>query len=293
MKGAPYLKQYPLIQKAIEYIESHLDENINLNDVSRATGYSYYHMTRIFTAVLGESVGHYIKRRKLYKASEKLIYSNQKVIDIAIDCGFESAEAFSRAFKSVFNKSPIEYRKTGLNLVLNTKKEISPKDVFHIANNISHSPKIFHIEEITIVGIKEVTSLSDNKIPKLWQQLHQNYKDLYDSKEIGYSICETQNTIYTKDGDVLFSVMVGYPISNFKKIPPTLSKKIITGGKYAVFTHYGTLEYLYQTYQYIFGTWLQTSKETLDDREDFEVYDKEIISFDDPHNIVKLFIPIK
>lgn len=53
------------------------------------------------------------------------------------------------------------------------------------------------------------------------------------------------------------------------------------------------LETLYKTYQYIFETWLQTTREELDDREDFEVYEHEILSFDDPDNEVKIFIPIK
>ena len=60
-----------------------------------------------------------------------------------------------------------------------------------------------------------------------------------------------------------------------------------------MFTHRGTLGNLYQTYQYIFGTWLQTTKEELDDREDFEFYGHEVLSFDDPDNDVKIFIPIK
>lgn len=96
------MKRYPPLERAITYIEAHLNENIGLNEVSRETGYSYYHMTRLFSSVLGESVGHYINRRRLYNASEKLIHSDQKVIDIALDCGYESSEAFSRAFKAVF-----------------------------------------------------------------------------------------------------------------------------------------------------------------------------------------------
>ena len=48
-----------------------------------------------------------------------------------------------------------------------------------------------------------------------------------------------------------------------------------------------------QSYQYIYGTWLASTKEELDDREDFQIYEREVISFDDPENVVKIFIPIK
>lgn len=96
------MKELSPLERAIEYIEMHLDESIGLNDVSRETGYSYYYMTRLFSSVLGEPAGRYISRRRLYKASEKLLYTDRRVIDIALESGFESSEAFSRAFKAVF-----------------------------------------------------------------------------------------------------------------------------------------------------------------------------------------------
>lgn len=70
-------------------------------------------------------------------------------------------------------------------------------------------------------------------------------------------------------------------------------KKILQAGKYAVFDHRGTLANLFKTYQYIFGTGLQTTKMELDDREDFEVYGRDVWSFDDPNNEVEIYIPVK
>lgn len=286
------MKQYSPLEKAVEYIEAHLNEQIGLGDVSRETGYSYYHMTRMFSSILGESVGRYINRRRLYKASEQLIYSEQKVIDIALECGFESSEAFSRAFKTAFGCSPVDYRKAGLDFVMNAKKQLVPEDVSHIANNISRSPEIVLLEETKIAGLRGTTSLSDNRIPELWKQFHSLPKEVF-AAPVGYSICETKQTAYTKDGDVLFSVMVGGPVHDFDYLPQELSIKTLSAGKYAVFTHRGTLANLFKTYQYIFGTWLQSTKEELDDREDFEIYEHEIRSFDGPDNKVKIFIPVK
>ena len=59
------MKPISILEKAVEYIEAHLSDPISLSDVSRETGYSYYHMTRLFTAVSGESVNRYIHRRRL------------------------------------------------------------------------------------------------------------------------------------------------------------------------------------------------------------------------------------
>lgn len=285
-------KLFPL-ERAITYIESHLCEDIGLEDVSRETGYSYYYMTRLFASVLGESVGHYINRRRLYDASEKLVHSNKRITDIAFDSGFSSSEAFSRAFKSVFGCSPSAYRKAGLNLVVNAKRELVPEDVYHIANNISHSPQILLMEERKVAGIRGSVALSDNQIPALWEAFLRRYKKKFDFTGTGYSICETQQTAYTKEGDISFSVVVGGSVNSFNGLPQTLSKKILPAGRYAVFTHRGTFANLFKTYQYIYGTWLLTTKEELDDREDFEVYERKVSSFDDPENEVKIYIPVK
>ena len=298
VEGGAVLNQISPLERAIEYIEHHLNENIGLSDVSRETGYSYYHMTRLFSSVLGESVGRYINRRRLYNASEKLIHSNQRVIDIALDCGFQSPEAFSRAFKAAFGSSPVEYRRAGLDLVVNAKRKLLPEDVAHIAANISHSPELVTRKETKIAGLRGTTSLSDNRLPALWEEflrLHKGLKDLFLPSGAGYGICETQQTTYTQDGDILFAVMVGSPVDDFDHLPPALSleQKVLRAGRYAVFTHRGTFANLVKTYQYIFGTWLPTAGVELDDREDFEVYEREVLSFDDSSNEVKIFIPIK
>lgn len=292
LEGGVILKELAPLEKAIGYIEEHLNENIGLHEVSKAAGYSYYHMTRIFSSVLGESVGKYINRRRLYIASEKLIYTSNRIIDIALDCGFETPEAFSRAFKLVFDCTPTDYRRAGLNQVTSAKRKMLPTDVYHIAHNISHIPTICLLKENRIVGIRGITTLSDNQIPQLWKQFL-SFNDNFATKEIGYEICETQQTTYTKEGDVSFSVFIGIPAECLDNIPKDFIEKKLIGGKYAVFTHYGTFANLFQSYQYIYGTWLASSKEKLDDREDFQLYEREVLSFDDPDNIVKIYIPIK
>lgn len=87
--------------------------------------------------------------------------------------------------------------------------------------------------------------------------------------------------------------MVGSPVESFENLPQPLAKKILRAGRYAVFTHRGTFANLFKTYQYIFGTWLPAAGEELDGREDFEVYRRKVLSFDDSNNEVEIFIPLK
>ena len=173
------------------------------------------------------------------------------------------------------------------------KRQLLPGDVPHIAAGISHSPEILQMtEEIKIAGLRDITSISQNRIPQLWDQFLRFHGDLYELTETAYSICETRQTAYAEDGDVTFSVMVGSPVPDFSNLPETLAQSTLRPGKYAVFTHRGSLEKLLQTYQYIYGTWLPSSGQRLDDRDDFEVYERKVLAMQDPENEVKLYIPV-
>ncbi len=108
-------------------------------DVAKEAGYSYYHFTRMFQALLGESIGNYVQKRRLFNGASQLLYSNRKIIDIALDCGFDSPEAFSRAFKSVYRVSPKEYRKNRLEVFIGHKKEMGMDLIKHITEIYSQT----------------------------------------------------------------------------------------------------------------------------------------------------------
>ena len=69
-----------VLEQAVIYIEQHLNEGLSVEEVSKVTGYSYYHLNRQFIAVLGESIGNYIKKRRLANAAQKLLYTDEKII---------------------------------------------------------------------------------------------------------------------------------------------------------------------------------------------------------------------
>lgn len=283
------MKQLTPLERALEYIEAHLNENVNLRDVSRETGYSYCHMTRLFSAALGEPVGRYIHRRRLYAASQQLVRTDRRIIEIALESGFASPEAFSRAFKAAFGSSPADYRRAGIDRVVGAKRGLEPADVHHIAAGISLTPEILTLGETRLAGLRGATSLSDNRLPALWER----FLALRPAPGPWYGVCETQQTAYTPDGDVSFSALVGGPVEALDGLPPPLVGKTLAGGRCAVFTHRGSFANLFKTYQYIYGTWLPAAGVELDGREDFERYARAVTSFDDPDNEVEIFIPIK
>ena len=101
------------IETVIDYIETHLDGKLDLEQVSEAVHYSKYHLHRMFTNTVGMTVHDYVQRRQLTEAAKFLVFSDKPIIEIAFICGYESQQSFSAAFKSMYKIPPAEYRDNG------------------------------------------------------------------------------------------------------------------------------------------------------------------------------------
>lgn len=102
------------ISATISYIETHLNEKLDLDMVANAIGYSKYHLHRMFTNTVGLTLHNYIQRRQLTKAAKLLVFSEKPIIEIALIAGYESQQAFTTIFKSMYKQTPMEYRQKGI-----------------------------------------------------------------------------------------------------------------------------------------------------------------------------------
>lgn len=98
------------ITTAIEYIEKNLGEKLDLETVAQQAHYSKYHLHRIFADTIGLTIHDYVQRRKLTEAAKLLVFSDKPIIQIALIAGYESQQAFTTIFKSMYKKSPNQYR---------------------------------------------------------------------------------------------------------------------------------------------------------------------------------------
>ncbi len=101
------------MEDVIDYMENHLDGKLDLEKVSEAVHYSKYHLHRVFTGTVGMTVHDYVQRRQLTEAAKLLVFSDKPIIEIAFICGYESQQAFSSAFKSMYKIPPAQYRDNG------------------------------------------------------------------------------------------------------------------------------------------------------------------------------------
>ena len=98
------------IEKVIDYIESNLSSKLDLENISEAVHYSKYHLHRLFSETVGMTIHDYVGRRQLTEAAKLLVFSDRPIIEIAFICGYESQQAFSSAFKSMYKIPPAQYR---------------------------------------------------------------------------------------------------------------------------------------------------------------------------------------
>ena len=182
------------IEKVIEYIEMHLDGKLDLEQVSEASRYSKYHLHRMFADTVGITIHDYVQRRQLTEAAKLLVFSDKPIIDVALICGYESQQAFSTAFKSMYKKPPAEYRE---------KREFYPLQLrFTLSKKVSE--KVF---------VKDDISLAEHSDIDNWMNLMRLVIDGYPVmneadylKEIVKCIDE-RRALVLRDGDIMIGVM--------------------------------------------------------------------------------------
>lgn len=157
-----------IINKTIDYIENNIGEPLSLEEVAGRFCISEFHFNRMFRTVAGKTLKQYILGRKLAMAYERLTGTNEPVIDIAYDLGFEYPEVFSRAFKKQFGVSPNGCRGGGLEVELVAKAAVVERDIVNYQGSLALKGELECLEELRLEGIyAEVDTGADDFEAKL------------------------------------------------------------------------------------------------------------------------------
>ena len=188
------------LQNVIEYIEEHLTDKIDYNELAKIMAVSEQSMQRIFVFITDMSLAEYIKRRRFSMAYEELKNTDVRIIDLAIKYQYESEISFSRAFKSLFNMTPSEAKKNQADFILfpvfqfNDRKEYSYKlEKIEKKEIYAYRTKNAKTKEDLLFRIREL--YQDLKNVGLYKEIHESgmygvtFKDK-DNKEIYYVGCE-------------------------------------------------------------------------------------------------------
>lgn len=287
-----------LMTEIIQYIEENLSEDLNVETVAMRSGYSTHHFQRMFAAVTGLSMGSYIRRRRLTKAAFRLVESDERIIDLAIDSGFESQEAFTRAFKSMFGLNPGEFRVHGLKPWMRSQNQMDEEFIRHLQKGLTMEPKMIEPAGFHIMGLgrmfhrQETSKIGEELWPEFMRRFDEipNKQGSEGTRFKTYGICrEVLENGLLQD---TFKYYAAVEVSAETPAPHGMELIYIPPQRYAVFTHSSGLANLGKTTQYIWGTWLPKSGYKLAPASDLEVYSADF-NPDDPHATLEIWIPLE
>jgi AraC family transcriptional regulator len=272
-------------QRALWFIENHFAEALTLDDVAQVGGVSRYHMTRVFGIATGRSIMSYMRGRRLTEAARKLAGGAPDILAVALDAGYNSHEAFTRAFRDQFGLTP-EALRAGGNLENVKLTEPIKMDETLLAS--LEPPRFENQKAVLIAGLGERhTSETIAGVPAQWQRFVPYLGHI--PGQVGWT---TYGVVCNGDAAGNTEYICGVEVSDFSKIPAELTRLRIPEQRYAVFSHRDHISTIRRTWFTIWNKWMPDSGYQAAEGPEFERYGKEF----DPQagtGGFEIWIPIK
>jgi AraC family transcriptional regulator len=254
-------------QRALWFIESHLPEELTLDEIAGVAGISRFHLVRAFAAATGLSVMRYVRARRLSEAARALAAGAPDILELALDADYGSHEAFTRAFRDHFGVTPEIVRSSTRLDHLKLQEPILMDST--LVDNLQ-PPRFETGKPLLVAGLGERVSLESSAgIPGLWQRFHQCVANI--PNRIGglaYGVC------CNGDDAGNFDYISGVAVSDFSDLPRKFARVRIPEQRYAVFTHRDHISTIRRTVNTIWNHWLPASGLKAADAPNFERYDE-------------------
>lgn len=310
------------INKALQYIERHLAEELKLQTVADVACFSQFHFHRIFSGLVGETPSDFIKRIRLERAANMLYQMPESPItEIALTCGFSSSSTFSRAFAERFQTSPSRWRELKLaeppktadsRKRLSTRKKSNkgskkskaiPSEKFYVENvpdirlNINRKDLSMHVEiqqlpQYHVAYVANLEGYNETKIGAAWAKLCRwaGPRDLLnkDTLFIGVSF---DNPDITPENKCRYYACITVPAGT--EAGKEIGLMDIPGGKHAVLHFKGTTDDIRDTYRQFYGHWLPSSGFQPAEYPCYEIYRNDPKNDPDKHHITDICMPVK
>ncbi|MDX1900993.1 MAG: AraC family transcriptional regulator [Gammaproteobacteria bacterium] len=248
------------LNKVIEFIGKHLDEKLTLTQLSDIACFSKYHFHRLFTAYTGLSLQQYIRWLRLKRAAHQLLIDqDQSIINIAIDAGFESHEAFSRVFKQTCGMSPSEFRQKSNWHVWEQSPYLLPLEG---ETKMNVTIKNMNARRLAVVEHRGDPNLLAGSLNKLihWAKAQPVNVKPKAGEAFGFAYDDPKTT---PAADFRFDLCITVPEN--LAITGDIVEKQLPAGRYAVAMHKGSRDNIGDTVYALYRNWLPQSGEELAD----------------------------
>ncbi len=311
------------INRVLDFIENHLDRSMTLDELSGIAHFSPYHFHRIFSAIVGETLSHFIARIRLEKAANMLTaYPHRSITVVALDCGFSGPAVFSRSFREAFGMSPSEWRSGGAaryrkNCIINSNHgqtqgkagqavEFSSRYIGDITTHQKWRITMKHpstlkadvnvrpVDSMTVAYVRHIGAYQGNE--KLFKELFDKLMMWAGPRELigPETQCITiyhDNPDLTDDDKLRISCCITVPEET--EVSGEIGKMKLSGGKYAI-AHFEISPDQYgDAWNAVYGGWLPESGYQPDDRPCFELYSSDPKTHPEGKHVVDIYVPVK
>ena len=259
-----YAKRFEAV---LAYIDSHLEGDLSVNALSRIANFSAFHFHRQFTAYMGVPVSRYVQLMRLRRAAHQLVaLPATPVLDAAFGAGFESPEAFSRAFKRAFGMAPSVFAKAP-----NWQAWSAVFVVPHLSRSITMQIRIVDFAETRVAALEHrgPPGLVGESVARFRQwRMHSGQSPVASSRTFGIPYDNPDTT----PPDAFRFAVCGEIDEAVQPNDFAVHERVIPAGRCAVIRHIGSPDYIGETIYPLYRDWLPSSNEELRDHPLFFQY---------------------
>ncbi|WP_176582380.1 GyrI-like domain-containing protein [Mariprofundus erugo] len=280
-----YVKRF---ERVFDYIDHHLAEPLDIEQLSRVANFSKFHFHRQFSQYAGISVFAYIRMMRLRRASYRLVFcTEERIIDIALDAGFENPESFSRAFKQSFGQSPSQFRKEPLWKPWNELFQPPPRQR---SEKMEVNIVDFATTRVAVLEHRGAPELVNNSVMQFieWRQ-QSGLSPVKSSRTLGLVYDDPA----TVEPEKFRFDICGEVSSDVPENVQGVKSGVIPGGRCAVLRHSGPLDQIGEKIYYLYRDWLPESGEELRDAHLFFHYLKLLPDVPEHELLTDIYLPLK
>ena len=285
------------IQAAIEHIATHLDDALELEALARIACLSPFHFHRVFRGMVSETPLELARRLRLERAAWRLKDTQQAITEIAFDAGYETHEAFTRAFRSAYSTSPSGFRlrryprieiaaRCGIHF---TTDGVIPAFVPRDSGGLTMDVEIKDMPELRVATVRHVGPY--NQIPRAFERLDAIARPAGLIRHSSAMMAIYHDDPESTPQDQLRSD-AALAVPEEVTLPDGLVEQHIAAGRYAKTIHVGPYEQLGDTWARFLGEWVPASGNRIGDGVSYEIYQNTPAQVPKQELRTELYVPL-